>query len=114
MNVAWLTDWTIFMIILVVTWLLLDRLERFTDKIYFRLNHFKAKEQVILSGCSKLEACSLSWLIGLLIYKYFVCPWRHLSQDWFSQQIWYGLLLFCLIESIEGIILFHFRHEKGK
>lgn len=82
------------------------------DDLYFSMNRFTEHDQALLSGLSKFESCSISWVVGLVIYKYFICPWRQINTDWFNKQILIGVVIFFIIEIFDGVILYRFGHKK--
>lgn len=111
MNTYALINLLLLIIVLLVTFYFIYRFDRRVDKMYFNLLSFSARNKSLLSGLSKFESCSLSWLIGLVIYKYLICPIRNINQSWFNRQILIAIILFLAIEIIDGIILYRISHK---
>lgn len=114
MSSSLLINWLILGFILLGSFCVVYRFDRRIDRLYFRLNHLASNKKALLSGFSKLESCSISWLISLVIYKYLICPLRHIDQAWFNREIWYGVLLFILIEFVEGLFLYIINRKNRK
>lgn len=112
MNTSALINVIILIVILLITFYLVYRFDRKMDQLYFAMNRFTEDDQALLSGLSKFESCSISWVLGLVIYKYLICPWRQIDTDWFNRQILIGVILFFLIEIIDGVILYRVTHKK--
>ncbi len=114
MNTFSLINILLLIAILIIAYLLIYRFDRRVDQVYFRMYRLNSRERSRLGGLSKLESVSIAWVLGLVFYKYIICPWRHIDTAWFNRQIWYGVILFLLIELAEGIMLYRFKQNHKK
>lgn len=114
MNTFSIINILLLIAVLIIAYFLIYRFDRRVDQTYFKMYRLNAHDRQRLGGLSKLESVSMAWVFGLIFYKYVICPWRHIDTGWFNQQIWYGVILFLLIELAEGILLYRIRRNHKK
>ncbi|RVU70474.1 MULTISPECIES: hypothetical protein [Lactobacillus] len=100
------------LIILAVIWLIIFyfvlTFNRKVDNLYMQLQPLSKKSENFMRGYTFLESYSISWIVGLIIFKYLICPIRNINPNSISRQIWIGIFIFIAIEIIGGIISVRF------
>lgn len=82
------------------------------DRTYIQAQGLSESARKFVINYEMLESCSIGWVFSLIIFKYFICPWRRIETSWISHQIWIGLILYLAIEIIGAFILFKLKRKQ--
>lgn len=82
------------------------------DNLYINVENLSETAKKFVINYELLESCSIGWVFSLIIFKYLVCPWRHVETSWISRQIWIGIFLYLAVEIIGTFVLVKLKRKQ--